>query len=103
MTAITASMVKELRDKTSAGMMDCKTALMENEGDLEASVDWLRTKGLASAAKKADRVAAEGLVGLATDGNSGALVEVNSETDFVARNARFQNMVSTISRLALEA
>ena len=103
MTAITAAMVKELRDKTSAGMMDCKTALMENEGDLEASVDWLRTKGLASAAKKADRVAAEGLVGLATDGNSGALVEVNSETDFVARNARFQNMVSTISRLGLEA
>ncbi len=103
MTAITASMVKELRDKTSAGMMDCKTALIENNGDLEASVDWLRTKGLASAAKKAGRVAAEGLVGLATDGHSGALVEVNSETDFVARNDQFQNMVSTISRLGLEA
>jgi len=103
MTTITAAMVKELREKSGAGMMDCKTALKENDGDLEAAVDWLRTKGLASAAKKAGRVAAEGLVGLATDGNSGALVEVNSETDFVARNEQFQDMVSAIAKLSLEA
>ncbi len=103
MTTITAAMVKELREKSGAGMMDCKTALKENDGDLEAAVDWLRTKGLASAAKKADRVAAEGLVGLSTHGNRGALVEVNSETDFVARNDQFQDMVSTIAKLSLEA
>ncbi len=103
MATITAAMVKELRDKTGAGMMDCKTALNENGGDMEAAVDWLRTKGLASAAKKAGRVAAEGLVGIATDGTTGAVVEVNSETDFVARNEQFQEMVSKIATLALKA
>ena len=103
MATITAAMVKELRDKTGAGMMDCKTALNENGGDVEAAVDWLRTKGLASAAKKAGRVAAEGLVGIATDGTTGAVVEVNSETDFVARNEQFQEMVSKIANLALKA
>ena len=103
MATISAAMVKELRDKTGAGMMDCKTALSETDGDMEAAVDWLRTKGLAKAAKKAGRVAAEGLVGLATEGTKGALVEVNSETDFVARNEDFQAMVSDIAGLALEA
>jgi elongation factor Ts len=103
MTTITAAMVKELREKTGAGMMDCKTALSENDGDMEAAVDWLRTKGLASAAKKEGRVAAEGLVGLATEGLTGAVVEINSETDFVARNEQFQEMVSTIATLALKA
>jgi len=103
MATITAAMVKELREKTGAGMMDCKTALNENDGDMEAAVDWLRTKGLASAAKKSGRVAAEGLVGIATKGTSGALVEVNSETDFVARNDQFQEMVSTIAQTALDA
>ena len=103
MATITAAMVKELRTTTGAGMMDCKTALTENDGDMEASVDWLRTKGLASAAKKAGRVAAEGLVGIAMDGTEGALVEINSETDFVARNDQFQEMVSTIAKLGLKA
>ena len=103
MATISAAMVKELREKTGAGMMDCKTALNENGGDMEAAVDWLRTKGLASAAKKAGRVAAEGLVGIATDGTTGAVVEVNSETDFVARNEQFQEMVSKIAHLALKA
>jgi len=103
MTTITAAMVKELREKTGAGMMDCKTALSENDGDMEAAVDWLRTKGLASAAKKEGRVAAEGLIGLATKGTTGAIVEINSETDFVARNEQFQDMVSTIATLALKA
>ena len=103
MATITAAMVKELREKTGAGMMDCKTALNENDGDMEGAVDWLRTKGLASAAKKSGRVAAEGLVGIATKGTSGALVEVNSETDFVARNDQFQEMVSTIAQTALDA
>ncbi len=103
MTTITAAMVKELREKTGAGMMDCKTALSENGGDMEAAVDWLRTKGLASAAKKEGRVAAEGLIGLATSGTTGAVVEINSETDFVARNEQFQDMVSTIATLALKA
>jgi elongation factor Ts len=103
MTTITAAMVKDLREKTGAGMMDCKTALSETDGDMEAAVDWLRTKGLASAAKKAGRVAAEGLIGMATEGTAGALVEVNSETDFVARNDKFQDMVSTIARLAMKA
>lgn len=103
MATITAAMVKELREKTGAGMMDCKTALNENDGDMEAAIDWLRTKGLASAAKKSGRVAAEGLVGIATKDTSGALVEVNSETDFVARNDQFQDMVSTIAQIALDA
>src|SRR3954465_15128608 len=92
MTAISATMVKDLRDKTGAGMMDCKAALNETAGDLEAAVDWLRTKGLAKAAKKAGRVAAEGLIGLAVEAKQAALVEVNSETDFVARNQAFQKM-----------
>ena len=103
MATITAAMVKELRTSTGAGMMDCKTALTENDGDMEAAIDWLRTKGLASAAKKAGRVAAEGLVGLAIDGTNGAVVEINSETDFVARNDQFQEMVSTIASLGLMA
>jgi len=103
MTTITAAMVKELREKTGAGMMDCKTALSENDGDMEAAVDWLRTKGLASAAKKEGRVAAEGLIGLATKGTTGAVVEINSATDFVALNEQFQDMVSTIATLALKA
>ncbi|WP_442975452.1 translation elongation factor Ts, partial [Salmonella enterica] len=90
MADITAGMVKELREKTGAGMMDCKSALNETKGDMEAAIDWLRTKGLAKAAKKSGRVAAEGLVGVVADGTRGALVEVNSETDFVARNVQFQ-------------
>ena len=103
MAEITASMVKELRDKTGAGMMDCKAALNETGGDMEAAVDWLRAKGLAKAAKKAGRVAAEGLIGLAADAKEAALVEVNSETDFVARNDTFQDMVRTIASDALKA
>lgn len=101
MADITASMVKDLREKTGAGMMDCKTALNETTGDVEAAVDWLRTKGLANATKKAGRVAAEGLVAVAVDGASGAVVEVNSETDFVARNDIFQQMVAEIAKLAV--
>ncbi len=100
---ITAAMVKQLRDSTGVGMMDCKKALAETNGDMEAAVDWLRTRGLAKAAKKADRVAAEGLVGLVTAGTKAAAVEVNSETDFVARNEQFQNIVSNIAKLALDA
>jgi elongation factor Ts len=103
MTQITAAMVKDLRDKTGAGMMDCKTALTENGGDQEAAIDWLRAKGLAKAAKKASRVASEGLVGVAVAGNTGAVVEVNSETDFVARNEQFQKMVSDIAAEAVKA
>ena len=103
MANISAAVVKELRDKTGAGMMDCKQALSETDGDLEAAVDWLRTKGLAKAAKKAGRVAAEGLVAVATDGRRGAVVEVNSETDFVARNEQFQDMVAKVADLALDA
>jgi elongation factor Ts len=103
MADITAGMVKELREKSGAGMMDCKTALTETGGDMDAAVDWLRTKGLAKAAKKAGRVAAEGLVGVVAEGNSGALVEVNSETDFVARNENFQKMVTAIAETAKEA
>lgn len=103
MTQISASLVKELRERTGAGMMDCKKALIENNGDIEAAIDWLRTKGLAKAAKKAGRVAAEGLVGIVTQGTSGAIVEVNSETDFVARNEQFQKMVAAIAGLALQA
>jgi elongation factor Ts len=104
MTAnITATMVKELREKTGAGMMDCKAALSETAGDSEAAVDWLRKKGLSKAAKKADRVAAEGLIGTALSANKGVLVEVNSETDFVARNDLFQGLVKMIADVALDA
>jgi elongation factor Ts len=98
---ITASMVKELRDQTGAGMMDCKTALNESSGNIEAAVDWLRKKGLSKAAKKAGRVAAEGLIGVATSGTKGVVVEVNSETDFVARNELFQGLVKMIADVAL--
>lgn len=101
MAQITAALVKELREMSGAGMMDCKKALSENDGDLEAAVDWLRTKGLASAGKKQSRVAAEGLVALATDGAKGTAVEVNSETDFVARNEQFQGLVGDIATIAL--
>lgn len=103
MANIAASMVKDLRDKTGAGMMDCKAALGETGGDMEAAIDWLRTKGLAKAAKKAGRVAAEGLVGVAVRDGAGALVEVNSETDFVARNDEFKSFVKRAAELALEA
>jgi elongation factor Ts len=99
--AITAQMVKELREKTGAGMMDCKTALTETNGDMEAAVDWLRTKGLAKAAKKAGRVAAEGLIGVAEAGNRAAMVELNSETDFVSRNEQFQALVRAVAEAAL--
>ncbi len=101
-TNITASMVKELRDKTGAGMMDCKAALGESGGDLEAAVDWLRKKGLSKAAKKAGRVAAEGLIGVALTASKGLVVEVNSETDFVARNDLFQGLVKMIADVALD-
>ena len=101
MANITAGMVKELRDKTGAGMMDCKAALGESSGDLEAAVDWLRKKGLAKAAKKAGRVAAEGLIGVAIATNQGVVVEVNSETDFVARNDLFQGLVKMIANVVL--
>lgn len=101
MAEITAAMVKELRDRTLAGMMDCKKALAETGGDIEAAIDWLRTKGLAAAAKKASRVAAEGLVGVATDGTKGTMVEVNSETDFVAKNETFQDFVRSVTAVAL--
>ncbi|AKR55354.1 elongation factor Ts [Youhaiella tibetensis] len=100
---ITAAKVKELREMTGVGMMDCKKALQETNGDMDAAIDWLRTRGLAKAAKKAGRVAAEGLVGVAIDGNRGAIVEVNSETDFVARNEQFQTIVSNVAKLALDA
>lgn len=101
--AVTAQQVKELREATGVGMMDCKKALEETGGDMEAAVDWLRTRGLAKAAKKAGRVAAEGLVGVSLDGNKGAIVEVNSETDFVARNDQFQSIVGNVAKLAGEA
>lgn len=101
MANISASMVKELRDKTGAGMMDCKNALSETDGDIEAAVDWLRKKGLSQAAKKSGRVASEGLVGVVSQGAKGAVVEVNSETDFVARNEKFQEMVAKIADLTL--
>lgn len=103
MAAITAKMVKDLREQTGAGMMDCKTALNETDGDMEAAIDWLRAKGLSKAAKKADRVAAEGLIGVALGPKAGAVAEVNSETDFVARNEQFQGMVKEIAELALKA
>ena len=99
--AITAAMVKQLRDTTGAGMMDAKKALTETDGDMEAAVDWLRTKGLAKAAKKAGRTAAEGLVAVKVEGGTGVAVEVNSETDFVAKNAEFQTMVARIAQVAL--
>jgi len=99
--AITAAMVKDLRDKTGAGMMDAKKALTETDGDIEAAVDWLRTKGLAKAAKKSGRTAAEGLVAVRTEGGSGVAVEVNAETDFVAKNAEFQDMVGQIADVAM--
>jgi elongation factor Ts len=103
MAEITAKLVSQLREKTGVGMMDCKAALAATAGDMEAAVDWLRAKGLAKAAKKSTRVAAEGLVGVITQGTKGAAVEVNSETDFVARNEKFQAMVSEITKLALDA
>jgi elongation factor Ts len=103
MAEITAALVKELRDKTQAGMMDCKRALGECDGDIEAAVDWLRTKGLAAAAKKAGRIAAEGLIGVASADKVGAIVEVNSETDFVARNELFQGFVRGVAQLAVAA
>ena len=102
MANITASMVKDLRDKTGAGMMDCKTALSETGGDMEAAIDWLRKKGISKAAKKAGRAAAEGLVGVAVGKNAGALVEVNAETDFVARNEEFKSFVKSAADLALK-
>src|SRR6186997_422179 len=102
MAEITAASVKELRERTGAGMMDCKKALAENSGDMEASVDWLRAKGLAAAAKKAGRTAAEGLVGVAVAGVRGAVVEVNSETDFVAKNELFQDFVRNVAQIALQ-
>src|SRR6202008_4478125 len=103
MAEVTAALVKELREKTGAGMMDCKRALGETQGDLETAVDWLRKKGLAAAAKKSGRVAAEGLVGAAAEGKAGAVVEVNSETDFVARNEAFQGFVRGVGGLALQS
>ena len=103
MAEITAALVKELRQTTDAGMMDCKKALIETSGDLETAVDWLRKKGLAAAAKKAGRVAAEGLVGVVAEDGRGALVEVNSETDFVSLNDKFQAFVAAAAKLALDA
>ncbi len=103
MAEITAGLVKELRQSTGAGMMECKTALVETDGDIEAAVDWLRKKGLAVAVKKSGRAAADGLIGAVVEGGQGALVEVNAETDFVARNRRFQDFVGAVARLALAA
>ena len=103
MAQITAALVKDLREKTGAGMMDCKKALAETDGDMEAAIDWLRKKGLSAAAKKSSRVAAEGLVGVYTADNAGAAIEINAETDFVARNVLFQDFVETATKLALEA
>src|SRR3954465_11325726 len=102
MATITAAMVKDLRESTGAGMMDCKAALTENNGDMEAAIDWLRKKGLSKAAKKAGRIAAEGLIGALTAGTKGVVVEVNSETDFVARNGQFQGLVKMIAQVALD-
>ena len=101
--AVTAAMVKQLREMTGAGIMDAKRALVENSGDTDAAVDWLRTKGLATAAKKAGRIAAEGLVGIRIEGKTGVVVEVNSETDFVAKNIEFQSLVSNILEVAVNA
>jgi elongation factor Ts len=102
MAAITAALVKDLREKTGAGMMDCKKALTETDGDVEVAIDWLRKKGLAAAAKKSGRVAAEGLIGVASGTNKAAIVEVNAETDFVARNETFQEFVARVADIALE-
>ena len=102
MAEITAATVKELRERTGAGMMDCKKALAETNGDMEAAIDWLRAKGLSAAAKKAGRTAAEGLVGVTVNGSRGAVVEVNSETDFVAKNEIFQDFVRNVAQIALE-
>jgi elongation factor Ts len=102
MAEVTAAMVKDLREKSGAGMMDCKKALAETNGDMEAAVDWLRAKGLATASKKSSRTAAEGLVGVVVNGTTGAAVEVNSETDFVAKNDQFQDFVRTVTSIALE-
>src|SRR5438874_3370508 len=102
MATITAAMVKDLRESTGAGMMDCKQALAENKGDRQTAIDGLRKKGLSKAAKKAGRVAAEGLIDAATPGTKGVVVEVNSETDFVARNGQFQGLVKMIAQVALQ-
>jgi elongation factor Ts len=102
MAEITAALVKQLREKTGAGMMDCKKALAENDADVEAAVDWLRKKGLSQAAKKSGRTAAEGLVGVTTEGTKGAIVEINAETDFVSRNESFQGFVQTVAGIVLE-
>src|SRR5215475_13321464 len=102
MATISATMVRDLREKTGAGMMDCKAALEATAGDEEAAVDWLRKKGIAKAAKKADRIAADGLIGVAREGAKGVLVEVNSETDFVARNDLFQGLVKMIAQVAID-
>jgi elongation factor Ts len=101
MAAISAALVKDLREKTGAGMMDCKKALTETDGDIEVAIDWLRKKGLAAAAKKSGRIAAEGLIGVASATNKAAIVEVNAETDFVARNETFQEFVTTVANIAL--
>ncbi|SNY93712.1 translation elongation factor Ts (EF-Ts) [Cohaesibacter sp. ES.047] len=101
--AITASMVKELRETSGAGMMDCKKALAETDGDMEAAIDWLRTKGLSKAAKKSGRIAAEGLIAIAGEGNKAAVVELNAETDFVSRNEQFQELASKIAAVTIEA
>src|SRR6201985_2548554 len=98
MATITAAMVKDLRESTGAGMMDCKAALTENDGDMQAAQDWLRKKGITKAAKKSGRVAAEGLIGALTAGSKGVVVEVNSETDFVARNEQFQGLVEMVAQ-----
>ena len=100
---VTASLVKELREKTGAGMLDCKKALEANNGNIEASIDWLREKGISKAAKKADRIAAEGIAAILTKGNKAVVIEVNSETDFVAKNEEFTNMVSTILNTIIDS
>ena len=102
MSSFTAADVKKLRELTGAGMMDCKKALAETDGDMEAAIDWLRAKGLSAAAKKAGRTASEGLVGVVVEGNRGAVVEVNSETDFVAKNEIFQDFVRNVAKLVLQ-
>ena len=102
MAEIRATLVKDLREKTGAGMMDCKKALVENGGDIDRSIDWLRTQGLAAAAKRSSRVASEGLVGVSTLGRKGSLVEINTETDFVARNVKFQEFVETVTNISLK-
>ena len=103
MANITAAMVKELRETSGAGMLDCKKALVESDGDIEAAIDWLRQKGLSKAAKKSSRVAAEGLVAFAVDGTTGSVIELNAETDFVSRNETFQQVVGEVATLSLKA